>query len=177
MIDIETGRLILRLVPLAGLAATAAKNVVAARQIIGNVPDVWFDEAWVSELRLNQWKSDPGYGPWSIRAITTKDTGDIVGNMNCHDQPRLFEYNGERGQAFEMGYTIFAPWRRQGFAYEAVTGLVAWASAQHVRWVLLSISPENLASKALAKKLGATQIGSQVDEQDGPEDIFLLDAH
>lgn len=174
MIDIETDRLVLHLVPLAGLAATAAKDMEVARQTIGNVPGDWFEESWVSELRYNQWLADPDYGPWSIRAITLKTTGEIVGNMNCHAQPMLFEYGGEQALAVEMGYTIFAPWRRQGIAQEAVKGLMAWASTQGVRWVVLSISPENQPSLGLARKLGAWQIGSQIDELDGPEDVFLV---
>jgi [ribosomal protein S5]-alanine N-acetyltransferase len=100
VIDIETERLILRLVPLAGLAATAANDRAACRRIIGPlVPDDWFVEAWVADMRLHQWKADPGYAPWSIRAIMLKDTGEIIGNMNCHDQPRLFQYDGQRGLA------------------------------------------------------------------------------
>ena len=173
MTGIETPRLILRLVPLEGLEATAHKDTEAARRIIGNVPDCWFDEAWVSEMRFNQWHADPAYGPWSIRAITLKATGEIVGNMNCHAKPMLFEYHGERGQAVEMGYTVFEPWRRQGIAFEAVKAIMDWAAFQGVRWVILSISPENAASLALARKLGAQQIGSQIDEHDGPEDIYL----
>ncbi len=173
MIDIETQRLILRLVPLEGLEATALQDMDAARRIIGNVPDCWFDESWVSELRVNQWRADPTYAPWSIRAITLKATGEIAGNMNCHAQPMLFEYNGERGPAVEMGYTVFEPWRRQGLAHEAVTAMMAWAALHGVRWVILSISPGNEASLALARKLGAHQIGSQIDERDGPEDIYL----
>lgn len=174
MIDIETERLVLRLVPLEGLAATAAKDKEATRQILGPVPDDWFAEAWVSELRYNQLLADPAYGPWSIRAIMLKSSREIAGNMNCHAQPMLFEYNGERGPAIEIGYTIFEPWRRQGIAHEAVQGLLAWAAPQGVRWVVLSIAPGNGPSLALARKLGARQIGSQIDELDGPEDIYLI---
>lgn len=175
MNDIETERLLLRLVPLEGLKATAEKDVAAARHIIGDVPDCWFDEAWVSELRYNQWLADPAYAPWSIRAIIWKKTGEIAGNMNCHAQPMLFEYNRDRGAAVEIGYTIFEPWRRRGLAFEAAKGIIDWAAPQGVRWVILSISPENQASQALARKLGAWQIGSQIDERDGPEDIYLLE--
>lgn len=176
MNDIETERLLLRLVPLAGLAATAAKDVEATQRLIGlKLPEVWFEESWVSELRLNQWKNDPEYGPWSIRAIALKSTGQIIGNFNCHDRPRPFQFHDETGLAIEMGYTIFEPWRRKGIANEAITGFMAHARQHDVRWVLLSISPENQPSLAFAKKLGAEHIGSHIDEKDGPEDIFLIE--
>lgn len=174
MRDIETERLILRLVPLEGLSATARKDKETSRRIIGQVPDDWFAEAWVSELRYNQWLADPAYGPWSIRAITLKSTGDIAGNINCHAQPMMFEYGGERAPAIEIGYTIFEPWRRLGIAHEAVCALMAWAASHGVRWVVLSIAPANGPSLALARKLGAWQIGSQIDELDGPENIYLV---
>lgn len=176
MSDIETNRLILRLVPLAGLAATAAGNREACRRLIGaRLPETWFDEAWVSELRLAQWREDPDYAPWSIRAIALKETGDIIGHINCHDKPQAFEHRGDVAPIIEMGYTIFEPHRRQGHAFEAITGYAEFAAHHGVRWVRLSISPGNGPSIALARKLGAHKIGSQYDDRDGLEDIYLYD--
>ncbi len=177
MIDIETPRLLLRLVPLAGLAATAAKDADACRRLIGrSLPDDWFEDAWVSDLRLKQWKQDPDYAPWSIRAIVLRETGEIVGNINCHDKPEVLEHDGRSGSVVEMGYAIFLPHRRKGYAREAVQGLSDFARRYGVTWIRLSISPENEASLALARSLGAVKIGTQIDEIDGPEDIFLFEA-
>ena len=174
MNDIQTERLSLRLVPLTGLAATAAKDRTAARRIIGKkLPYVWFDEAWVSELRLKQWAGDPAYGPWSIRAIGLKETGEIVGNLNCHHVPMPFVLHGETVIAVELGYTIFEPWRRRGFALEAIHGFSRWAAARGVQAFVLSVTPENTASLRLAAKLRAEKIGSKIDETDGPEDIYF----
>ncbi len=174
MIDIETERLVLRLVPLAGLAATVAKDADAARRLIGEqLPDDWFAESWVAELRLKQWKDDPAYAPWSMRAIALKDSGQVIGAMNCHHQPMTFIHDGKSSLAVEMGYSIYAPWQRRGLAYEAIGGFTSWAAAEGVGHIVLSISPQNEASLALARKLGAIQIGSQIDETDGPEDILL----
>ncbi len=173
MIDIETQRLILRLVPLAGLASTAAGMVEATQGLVGEkLPESWFDESWVFQTRYDQWLADPAFAPWSIRAIALKDTGQIIGNMNCHHKPMPFTLNGKTGLGVEMGYTIFAPWRRQGIAFEAVTGFTAWAKTQGLESIILSIQPDNLASRALARKFSATQIGSQINENHGPEDIY-----
>ena len=174
MTDIRTERLNLRLVPLTGLAATAAKDHAAASRIIGEkLPEVWFDEAWVSELRLKQWTDDPAYGPWSIRAIGLHETGEIVGNMNCHHVPMPFVLHGETTMAVEFGYTIFEPWRRQGFALEAIKGFTRWAATRGLEAIILSVAPKNTASRALAVKLGADKIGSKIDEINGPEDIYF----
>ncbi len=176
MIDIQTERLNLRLVPQTGLAATAAKNRAAAGRIIGgNLPEIWFDEAWVSELRLKQWTDDPSYGPWSIRAIVLRDTGEVIGNMNCHHVPMPFVLHGLTLMAVEMGYTIFEPWRRRGLALEAIRGFTGWAAAERgLEAVVLSVAPLNTASLGLAARLGAKKIGSNVDELNGPEDIYFV---
>src|SRR5258707_14589353 len=106
--DIEPPRLILRLVPLVGLAATVAKDRDAARQILGDLlPEEWFEETWVTELRLKQWKENPGYGPWSIRAVALKETGQFIGKINCHHAPMPFLLRGETRLATELGYRIF----------------------------------------------------------------------
>jgi [ribosomal protein S5]-alanine N-acetyltransferase len=173
VIDIETEHLILHLVPLAGLASTAAEMVDVTQSLIGEkLPQQWFDESWVFKTRYDQWLADPSFAPWSIRAIALKNTGQIVGNMNCHHKPMPFTLNGKTGLGVEMGYTIFDGWQRQGIAYEAVMGFISWAKTQQLESVILSIRPTNGASLALARKLGASKIGSQIDERDGPEDIY-----
>jgi RimJ/RimL family protein N-acetyltransferase len=172
--DIETGRLILRLLPEAALAASAVQDHARLEALLGlAVPEVWFEDAWVAQLRLDQLRADPAFAPWSIRAIALKETGEVMGSINCHHQPMPFAANGESRLAIEIGYAIFAPWQRRGFGHEAVCAFAAWANGHGVEGLVLSISPENRPSLALAQKLGAIKIGSQIDEKDGPEDIFL----
>lgn len=174
MSDIETGRLILRLLPEAALAATVAQDHARLEALLGlAVPDIWFEDAWVAQLRLDQLRADSAFGPWSMRAIALKETGEILGSINCHHQPMPFAAQGQTRMAVEIGYTIFVPWRQRGFGQEAVRGFAAWANGKGVEGLVLSIAPENHASLALAQKLGAIKIGSQIDETDGPEDIFL----
>jgi RimJ/RimL family protein N-acetyltransferase len=48
-----------------------------------------------------------------------------------------------------------------------------WAHQDHgITRFIVSISPTNIASLALARKFGFTQIGEQLDEEDGLEYIF-----
>ncbi|MBM3520934.1 MAG: hypothetical protein FJX63_09260, partial [Alphaproteobacteria bacterium] len=109
MNDIITERLVLRLVPLAGLGATADGDRAAAERLIGpRLPEEWFEDGWVYQMRLEQWTEDPAYGPWSIRAIAEKATGQVVGNMNCHHKPMPFVLGDETLLAVEVGYTVFA---------------------------------------------------------------------
>ena len=175
MIDIETDRLVLRLVPLAALASTAAEMVEVTQGLIGErLPQQWFAESWVYKARYDQWVEDPSFAPWSVRAIALKDTGQIVGNMNCHHKPMAFVFNGKTSMAVEIGYTIFVPWQRQGIAFEAVNGFMAWARTKGLEGIILSIQPTNSASIGLAIKFGAAHIGSQKDVHHGAEDIYFF---
>jgi RimJ/RimL family protein N-acetyltransferase len=173
--DIRTPRLILRTVPLIVLDATARNDrAVAERQMGGPLSDEWFADAWIFGLRRDQWLEDASYGPWSIRALVRRETGEIIGTINCHRAPAPFRYGDSVFAAVEVGYSVFSGHRRQGFGFEAVSSLMAWAAAQGVGGFILTIAPDNGPSQALARKLAADRIGSQMDEQDGPEDVFLV---
>jgi RimJ/RimL family protein N-acetyltransferase len=53
--------------------------------------------------------------------------------------------------------------------------MMRWAREVHeVRRFLLSISPKNAPSLALALKLGFSQVGKQMDLEDGLEYVFEL---
>jgi RimJ/RimL family protein N-acetyltransferase len=174
--DIATPRLALRLVPIAGLEATIAQDRAALEAILeAAVPAVWFEEAWLAQWRLDQWRENEAYGPWSIRAIIETSSRRVIGKLNCHREPMPFVHAGTTAPAVELGYDIYDTHQRRGFGHEAVSGFFGWAKAQGVSRFVLSISPGNAASNALARKLGAFQIGSQIDETDGPEDVFLVE--
>jgi RimJ/RimL family protein N-acetyltransferase len=120
------------------------------------------------ERRLRQIAEAPGDAPWLLRAMVRREDRVMVGYINFHGRP------DDAGRA-ELGYTVFEPWRRQGYATEAIIGMMRWASREApVQAFVLSISPSNVASLALAAKLGFVQVGSQVDEIDGVEYVFEL---
>lgn len=174
--DIETRRLTLRLVPIEGLEATVAHDRAGLERLLGvSVPDIWFEEDWLAKMRLEQWRENAEYGPWSIRAVVERDTGALVGKLNCHREPMQFVYAEEAKPAVELGYEIYEAWWRKGFGFEAVSGFFDWAKARGVGRFVLSVSPDNAASNALARKLGASKIGAQIDEKDGPEDVLLVE--
>jgi [ribosomal protein S5]-alanine N-acetyltransferase len=174
MIEIATERLVLRLVSQSALLATVNRESAKTSELLGGqTPDVWFDDPWVAQ-RLKQIHDNPNYEPWCIRAIQLRDSGEVIGKINCHDEPAPYLWNGITTISMELGYRIFTPWQRQGFATEAVTGYCSWAASLGVESLVLSISPNNTASVRLAQKLSAIQIGSQIDDIDGPEDIYFV---
>jgi [ribosomal protein S5]-alanine N-acetyltransferase len=174
MIEIVTERLVLRLVPQSALQSTVNGETAKTSELLGGkIPDAWFDDYLVA-LRFKQIRDNPNYEPWSIRAIQLRNTGQVIGKINCHDEPAPYLWNDRTTRSMELGYGIFAPWQRQGFATEAITGYCSWAASLGVESLILSISPNNTASVRLAQKLSAVQIGSQIDDIDGPEDIYFV---
>jgi RimJ/RimL family protein N-acetyltransferase len=62
---------------------------------------------------LRRWPSSPG---WFVRAVTRKEDRLIVDHCGFHGAP------ADVGRA-EIGYTIFAPYRRRGYGAESARGL------------------------------------------------------
>jgi RimJ/RimL family protein N-acetyltransferase len=176
--SIETPRLVLRTLPSAALAALAAgDSAEASRQAgcdLSAFPD---DERPIAAVRLKDLADDPGYLPWSLRAMALKPSLAFVGHFNFHSKPGA-DYLAELAPgAVEMGYFIVPAWRRRGLAEEAVLGMMDWAARAHgVCRFVVSVSPGNAPSVAMARKLGFSRIGSHIDEEDGYEDILARDA-
>jgi RimJ/RimL family protein N-acetyltransferase len=150
--DVVTPRLTLRHLPLEVMEERAAAD---------------FDgSGWLYELRSGQLRDDEGYAPWSLRDVILTDTRETIGHGGFHEAP----VEG----VVEIGYRIHTPWQGRGFATEVAEGLMASGRANGATAFLLSISPDNPASLAIAAKLGFTQIGEQMDEIDGLEWVFRL---
>ena len=153
-------------------ASLAGRLEVAGLSLAVSLPD-WWPDADVRRrlvMRLEQMRSHPRDSGWLLRAIVRAHGSELVGVINFHGEP------DERGRA-ELGYTVFEPYRRRGFASEAALGMMQWAHEAHgVGTFVLSISPANLPSLNMAAKLGFVQVGSQMDEEDGEEWVFELSA-
>ena len=160
------------------MEACLADNTAEAERLLG-VPlhPELFERKDLLERRLGQMREEPAYQPWSLRAVVLRETGEMVGRIGFHTRPDP-DYLAELApRAVEFGYEIYTPFRRRGYAEEACRGMMAWASQQPgVERFVLSISPENGPSLALAAKLGFARIGEWMDEEDGLEWVFARDA-
>jgi RimJ/RimL family protein N-acetyltransferase len=132
-----------------------------AQRIIGaDFPEGWPDEDTLRWLRrrLRLMTDDPQEAPWLTRAMLRRGDGAFIGNIGFHGKPNA------SGQA-ELGYTVEAHYRHQGYASEAALALIDWARREYgIRRFLLSISPNNVASLGVAARLGFQQIGTQIEE-------------
>jgi RimJ/RimL family protein N-acetyltransferase len=124
--------------------------------------------------RLEQIRGDASAQPWLLRAMVERRTGLMVGHIGFHTPPRPDYLAGIAADGIELGYTTYARFRRQGFATEASLALMFWAFSQHgQRCFVLSVSPQNFASTAMAESLGFVKCGSHVDDEDGVEIEFV----
>lgn len=175
--SIETPRLVLRALAPAALAALAAGDRAEATRLAGCDLASFPDEGRaIAALRLKDVGADPSYLPWSLRAMALKPGLAFVGHFNFHARPGADYLKDLAPGAVEMGYFVLPEFRRRGFAEEAVLGMMDWACREHgVGRFVVSISPGNAASVAMARKLGFARVGGHVDDVDGYEDILARD--
>ena len=76
----------------------------------------------------------------------------------------------------EIGLGIETQYQNQGYAKEALLGMWRWVlTFPEVMTLRYTVSPENAPSIAVIKYFGFEYKGQQIDEEDGPEDIFEMD--
>jgi len=167
---IVTPRLRLILLPAEAVRKLLAGDRQAAEMIVGLPIPADFggpqDERFL-RLQLERMERLPAEPGWTVRLMVAQSESTVIGSIGFHGPPALV------GRA-EIGYTVFQAWRRQGYALEAVRALIGWAAAQRTPSVFLSISPTNVASLAIARRLDFRQVGEQQDEVDGLELVFEL---
>jgi len=164
---IETERL--QLVP---LDEELMEALLVRGEVPFAVPGDWPNEhdARFLALRLQQLRENPERRAWPVCAIVLD--GAMVGHIGYHGPPGA---NARRvPDAVEVGYTVFPEHRRQGYATEAVRGLLGHAREHGVRRFIASVGPQNAPSLALVRRLGFVEVGSHWDDEDGEELEFEL---
>lgn len=170
---IPTARLDLVLMTPAFFAAAIGDDQAQAAQLLGvAIPPEWWPVSAYKLDRLAQARQNPALLPWMERAIVLRSSQTMVGSIAFHmaAAPEPVRPLGPGG--VEFGYTIFPPFRHQGYATEACQALMGWAQQQGVTRFILTISPQNQPSLRIAAHFGFVKIGSHIDEEDGLEDIY-----
>lgn len=176
MQEIITTRLSLRLMNADFLEASFNGDAKKTESLIGlKISQDWLDENHLSKLRLEDYRRDPEYIAWGLRAIGLKESKEMIGFIGFHTRPNPVCLQKYAPHAIELGYTIFFQNRRQGFAEEAVIGLLNWAIEQYpLENFIAAVSPKNIPSTAMIKKLKFEKIAEQIDETDGLEFVYQL---
>ncbi len=167
---ILTDRLVLVPIDLGVMAALLAGDVPRAEGLLGvSLPDEIL--ATFTPRRLERWSELLAGRPvpehWCARLVVLRNGPRVVGHAGFHGHP------ADVSRA-EIGYTVLEADRRQGYATEAVLGLVDWVRDRGVGEVYLSMTPDNAASIGVATKAGFTHVGDQMDPDDGRELVYQL---
>lgn len=113
-------------------------------------------------FRRDQLEKDPARYPWSLRAIVLRSEGRMVGFVNFHGAPGVNDVGA--ADALELGWSVFPPDRRRGYATETAAALMEWATRVHgVRRFISATTPDNVASLRVHEKLGFAPTGQIVD--------------
>lgn len=173
---IRTERLTLEPAPVEFIEALERADHAAAEKIMDlAITGDWFEgpQHWML-LRIRQLKEAPALDRWLLHAmvLAQEDRGEqprtMVGHCGYHGAP-------DADGMVEIGYQVAPPYRRRGYAIEAVRGLIANAFAHpEVTRVRVSIRPDNEPSLSLTAQLGFVRVGEQMDEIDGLEYVFDL---
>jgi RimJ/RimL family protein N-acetyltransferase len=118
--------------------------------------------------RVPQVKVNPDLNKWFVRYIVLKETQEVIGSISFHSAP-------DTEGMIEIGLGIQEEFWGQGFAKEALTGMWRWVIDQPgVKTLRYTVSPTNIASIKVIEYFGFAHMGQQMDEIDGPEDIYEM---
>lgn len=120
--------------------------------------------------RVPQVKEDPSCNKWFVRFIVHAETREIIGSTSFHGAP-------DAEGMLEIGLGIEDQFHNQGFAKESVLGMWRWAVAEReVKQLRYTVSPENGPSISVIEYFGFEFKGQQMDDVDGPENIYEMSA-
>lgn len=107
---------------------------------------------------IDEWLSLSYKGRYfEVFAVT--DNGELVGYVS------LFEHDSE---TVSEGVEIYEPFRRKGYAYDAVTALFPIAKVRGFKRVTAQVSVYNAPSIALHTKLGMISTGEYTSSKGNP---------
>ena len=118
--------------------------------------------------RIADVRANPDNIKWYYRLIVLRESDELIGSISFHGPP---DGNG----MIEVGLGIASERQGLGFATEALRGLWSWAAQQtDVTVVRYTVSPDNAPSQAMISRYPCDFLGQQIDEEDGPEDIYEI---
>ncbi len=147
----------------------------AVTEIDGAAVSEPWREAMLPRLRMRfaQIEQDPRTAPFLLRTIVERGSSRLIGHIGFHGPPGANALAA--ADSLELGYGVAPLARRQGYATEAVLGMMDWAAREHrIRRFLASVGPWNAPSLRLVAKLGFVEVARVMDEEDGLEIVFEL---
>ena len=145
-------------------------------------PKLWLDRGFSDQdkyflnnpnpikYRLPRVRQNPEYAKYLLRVAVLKDNPIIIASAGFHDAP-------DSDGMIEIGFGVDKKHQGMGFGQELLHGMWSWVvNDPQVKTLRYTVSPDNLISQHIIKKLWFKHKGQQIDEEDGPEDIYELSA-
>lgn len=143
-------------------------------------PDLWVNRGFTNPhrhlvaepgplpFRIPRIREQPELAKYLLRMIVLREFGEIIGSSGFHAGP-------DGAGMIEIGIGIEPGFQGQGYAQEALRGMWDWVVRDElVKTLRYTVSPDNAPSQAIIEKFGFHPVGQQIDEEDGPEDIFEI---
>ena len=137
-------------------------------QVLQDETDTEADRIFCRQQSLSDYiKCQYGFYEYGLWALTNRHTGELVGKAG------LIQVSYEKGPwegerlCMELGYQIFAPYRRRGYAKEAVQEILKMLETQAEKpyCVYAKIDASNEASIQVALSCGLRRISQKYSEE------------
>ena len=145
-------------------------------------PNLWLDRGFSDpdkyflnnpnpiKYRLPRIRQNPEYAKYLLRVAVSKDNPIIIASAGFHDAP-------DSDGMIEIGFGVDKKHQGMGFGQELLHGMWSWVvNDPQVKTLRYTVSPNNLISQYIIKKFDFEFKGQQIDDEDGPEDIYELSA-
>jgi [ribosomal protein S5]-alanine N-acetyltransferase len=120
--------------------------------------------------RVPQVRENPAVNQWFVRWAVLRSTQEVIASTSFHGAP---DENG----MIEIGLGVETAYQRQGFGREILHGMWGWVVTEPgVKMLRYTVSPTNTASIALVNSFGFKFMGEQMDDVDGPENVYEMPA-
>jgi RimJ/RimL family protein N-acetyltransferase len=121
--------------------------------------------------RLPRVRQNPEHAKYLLRVAVLKNNPIIIASAGFHDAPDSYGM-------IEIGFGVDKKYQGNSYGQEILHGMWSWVvNDLLVKTLRYTVSPDNLISQHIIKKLGFEYKGKQIDEKDGLEDIYELGAN
>ncbi len=120
------------------------------------------------KYRITQVLENPDSAKYLLRVAVLKKDPIIIATAGFHSLPN------ENGM-IEIGFGVDNKFQNSGYGQEILRGMWDWViNDPNVKTLRYTVSPKNLPSVHIINKFKFKLIGQQIDDEDGPEDIYEL---
>ena len=108
------------------------------------------------------------FAKYLLRVAVLKQSSTIIASAGFHNAP-------DPAGMIEIGFGVDNAYQNLGYGQEILHGMWSWVvNDPQVKTLRYTVSPDNLVSLNIIKKLNFNLIGEQIDEKDGLELIYEL---